>query len=323
MSLGLELAAMSPHNQSSIEEVKASIPLEWVVGELWGLWGVGSSKVSCPNPNHGDSTPSFNLWSRDGRGCFDSFGCYGCGLRGDVIDVVQITQGLSFPAALDYIDGVLLPKYQASGYQVQEVHKEDVTPDDIARCYNELDRDPQTLLKFLARMQMLPAREYVEIEWRWAGHFLLDCVSIPHLDRDGALTGVKYRDYLDRERRWGILGSRFFELYGAWRDQGRRNVVLCEGESDTVWAAHQLAGRDCDVLGLATGAGQHPTVSNLEELEGREVWIMFDGDEAGDRAAKLWKSRLARGHIVEVPAGEDLMSCNIPVAHLLGLKEDK
>lgn len=101
----------------------------------------------------------------------------------------------------------------------------------------------------------------------------------------------------------------------------RENVVLCEGETDTIWAAWQLADRNCEVFGLPTGAGQEPNKEQAEHIQDRSVWIMFDGDAAGRLAAGKWKSRLARGHIVEIPAGEDIVSCGVSVLKLLGLEE--
>lgn len=302
--------------------IKEDLPLEWVLGQLWGLWNLGSHKVSCPSPTHSDSTPSFNLWKPDASGRYTKFGCYGCSLRGDVIDAVQIHYEVGYVEALEIASSKLLPEYQKSGFLPQQDTRERIPVEAVRRSYDELleyELDLPTVVRFLNMMDMMDVLSYVD-QWKVHGHKLIHAVGFPHYNPSGELTGVKFRDPVKRSKKWGIRGSQFPWLYGAWRDLGRQHVVLCEGESDTIWAAHQLRERNCDVLGLPTGALQIPTAHQLEQLEGRVVWLVFDGDDAGKAATATWMDRLARGHIVEVPRNHDLVSCGISMHDLLGLK---
>lgn len=302
--------------------VKSELPLEWVLGHLWGLWGLGSQKVSCPNPTHSDSTPSFNLWQPDSAGRFMKFGCYGCSLRGDVIDAIQIHFKVQYMEALDIATNQLVPEYKSSGFLPQVDTRPVVSRDEVEVAYNELleyGDDLAPVVRFLNEKEMLSILPYQE-KWRVRGHHLINGVSFPHYSPSGVLTGVKFRDRAKLDKKWGIRGSQFPWLYGSWRDSGRQNVVLCEGETDTIWAAYQLQKRNCDVLGLPTGAAQAPTPQQIEQLEGRDVWLAFDGDDAGHRAIEVWMERLARGHIVEVPLGHDLVSCKVSMANLLRTK---
>lgn len=299
--------------------VKEQLPLEWVLGHLWGLWGLGSHKVRCPSPTHNDSTPSFNLWKPDSAGRYMKFGCYGCDLRGDVLDAIQIQANVSYMEALELAATKLVPEYQKSGYLPQVDSRPAVSRDEVKASYLELlelSYDLAPVVRFLNEKGMLEILPYQE-KWRVRGHRLINGVSFPHYAADGTLTGVKFRDRSKMEKKWGIRGSQFPYLYGAWRDTGKLNVVLCEGETDTIWAAWQLRDRNCDVFGLPTGALQTPTEQQLAQLEGRDVWLAFDGDAAGNRAREIWMERLARGHNVDVPIDHDLLSCGIPIWNLL------
>lgn len=308
--------------------VKNSLPLDWFLETYWGLHNPGSAKIECPNPEHEDSTPSFNLWMPNGQGWFLKYGCYGCGLRGDVIDAIQLHFGLSYSDAIDKAIDELIPEYQNSGYTPAITSETKVFErDEIQTAYDQLrassPNNYQVLTKFLLTTEIFVEGmlEYVIEEWRWQGHQSIHSVSQPLYSPDDILFGVKYRDCTNRLGKWGIKGSKLVHLYGAWRDQGHRNVVLCEGETDTVNAALQLRGRECDVFGIPSGAAQLPTKEALDQLSGRQVWIIFDGDTQGQDAADMWCSRLAGGHIVEVPYDRDLTNCGLTVKELLGLKE--
>lgn len=43
--------------------------------------------ISCPNPAHDDKKPSCVIWPRFGR-----FRCYGCGAKGDVLELVRLLE---------------------------------------------------------------------------------------------------------------------------------------------------------------------------------------------------------------------------------------
>lgn len=315
--------SLEEHSPKSIRE---QLPLEWTIGHLWGLWGVGKTRVSCPSGDHGDSTPSFNLWAPDNTGQYTKFGCYGCGIRGDVLDAIQLYYHVGFHEAIDIAVDKLIPEFQKSSYVCGLETRPESSVEEMRVVYDELcsmGHDQAILTRFQNSKFMLTTGPYPHDEWRWRGHKSISGVSHPHYSPSDELFGVKFRDKLDLSKKWGIRGSKFSYLYGSWRDQGRENVVLCEGETDTVWAAWQLRDRNCDVMGIPTGAAQQPPYEAVAQLMGRKVWILFDGDPAGRRGASNWETRLAGAVIVDVPDGEDLMSCGISVPKLLGLKETK
>lgn len=49
------------------------------------------ANTNCPMPNHDDSSPSFGVNTAD-----NLFHCFGCGVKGDIIKLVQLSEGLNF-----------------------------------------------------------------------------------------------------------------------------------------------------------------------------------------------------------------------------------
>lgn len=47
--------------------------------------------TNCPSPNHNDDNPSFGVNDES-----NLFHCFGCGIKGDIIELVQIVEGYNF-----------------------------------------------------------------------------------------------------------------------------------------------------------------------------------------------------------------------------------
>ncbi len=78
-----------------IAEIKSRIDIEDVVGEKVRLSRAGRNlKGLCPF--HGEKTPSFVVYPKDG-----SFHCFGCGQNGDIFGFLMKTEGLDFRRALE------------------------------------------------------------------------------------------------------------------------------------------------------------------------------------------------------------------------------
>lgn len=118
---------------------------------------------------------------------------------------------------------------------------------------------------------------------------------------------AKHRDPRPGNKPMSVAGSDFSRtLYGEWMDDGVRDVLLCEGESDT-WAAHAHLKNSFNVLGLPSGA-RGPTATQLEIVGDRTVWIAFDNDDAGNTAALQWKEALPKARRLKLPVGSDICS---------------
>ncbi|MDE1966475.1 MAG: DNA primase [Patescibacteria group bacterium] len=81
-------------NRSTVEEVKARIPIEELVASYVKLEKAGRSfKAKCPF--HNEKTASFFI-SPDRGGYY----CFGCGAKGDIFSFVEQFEGLDFKGAL-------------------------------------------------------------------------------------------------------------------------------------------------------------------------------------------------------------------------------
>lgn len=306
--------------------IKRELPIAWAVGSLLGLWVSHTDPVRCPFPEHEDSTPSFNLWAIDpDTRQPQRASCFGCGRGGDVIDIIRLARGVGFGAACDLADTELIPAFRASGWKPLPPQELDAPTPDLEAVLARMLQDTG-LKQFLAvkaeRAQRLgfstpEFHGYVKRVWGWG--CTPGAVIFPHRGPSNRLTGVKLRAANDISRRWAWPGSRFPYLYGAWRPQSSSKLLLCEGETDTAWAAFCLQGTEWQALGLPSGAAQKPTSMQLDMLNGREVCLAFDGDDAGREATRKWQDALAgTASELQIPEGEDLLSCGLDVRDLVG-----
>lgn len=291
--------------------IRAALPIEWVVGRLFDAWGAGPDMMPCPLPGHEDSTPSFNLWSLDKDGMYVRFGCFGCGRRGDAVDAIRLAYGVGFLEACRVAVEELLPEFEADDFEARRGDAAAASPEALASILTDLDLegiDPAALKTFLTSKDFpdtLDFARYVVEEWRWGAKTAPAIAYFPHFDPAGHPTGIKLRD-VKTLRRWNVVGSRFPFLYGQWRDNDARRVLVAEGETDTVWAAWTLRDAPTAVLGLPAGASQVPTPVMLTYLRGRAVTLGFDGDQAGRDATAAWVSALGEADDLAVPDGLDL-----------------
>lgn len=81
-------------NRTAVEEIKARIPIEELIGSYLKLDKAGRSyKARCPF--HNEKTPSFFISPERG-----GYYCFGCGSKGDIFTFVEQFEGLDFRGAL-------------------------------------------------------------------------------------------------------------------------------------------------------------------------------------------------------------------------------
>lgn len=80
-----------------VDQIKAQVDLSAIVGRRVKLRKAGHELVGlCPF--HAENTPSFRV--NDTKGVYH---CFGCGASGDLIDYVQVSEGLSFKEAVAWL----------------------------------------------------------------------------------------------------------------------------------------------------------------------------------------------------------------------------
>jgi hypothetical protein len=283
--------AVEYHN---VEDIKRDLAIAFVLehyGHKPEAGPDGKLHARCIMPDHDDQNPSFDVYGEH----LEKWGCFGCGVSGDVMDLVeffnpditrfvhrkdkaaellqqQLSSGWTGPR-----EGVKRRFDQAAGEQL--VTSSQSGGSSAAWYYLHADigeRNPRIADVDADIMQMQ----------FYLGTWGQDTV-IPYYDRDMNLVAFKRR----RPGRHAMAASGADlsdVLYAEWMDDGRSTVLLCEGESDT-WAAH-FALPEYSVMGIPSGVSSHPTPAH--RLSGRDVVIAFDGDDAGRRGVRKWYQAL-------------------------------
>lgn len=278
--------------------------------------------------------PSFYLW--DGDDGITRWWCQPCGTGGDIFDLIQAVEGVPFPEAVRRAAEFLhdlpagyeppAPSFTASdggqgpetwAAQVQEARQRAAEPSAhgvmSARVGLASGDDPRAYTHW---------DEYLRDTWGW-GLSETGEILMPHWDASGALTGCKKRS--PRGERMSLPGSKYVELYGSWLPLAHREVLLCEGETDAVYAGYaaRQAGLQLSVYALPSGAGSKPTAAALALLKrARRVYLAFDPDAAGVEATRTWVTFLEESlssavYICPLPLGRDLRAARPDMRRLL------
>lgn len=300
-------------------EIKAELPIPFVLEQHGIDCEVGTDgKVHALCPFHDDSSPSFDVWGEH----FERWGCYPCGAGGDVIDLIQRLDGLTFGPAkaeaerlIGEIAGWGGPRHGAPRQPFNlEAARELVWGAEMA---------PIDILADFIRSRD-DAVAGLDAEWlrdRWGVGVNGSEIVIPYKDAAGELVAYKRRTVTSKPI--AAAGATFIVFYGEWLDtDATRPVLLTEGESDA-WVADSAVGGDVAVLGLPTGVGTQPS-QFAERLKDRTVYLGFDGDTAGRKAARAWNTALlAEGcsvRVLRLPDDADLASAGNIDALLRGAR---
>lgn len=332
--------------QRAIEEIKARVSLEEIVGEcIEGNFVTRSRRQWCCCPLHDEDSPSFAIGPDP-----DMWYCFGaCRTGGDVIEFVKARHNTSFMDSLEWLAaraGVEIPRsrkrsdkddpgfkllndteayyrsclmgnegrvareylqsrgisegaieafgigYSPSSGQalVQRAQNEGVPFALLEQAGLARQNDAGRQYDFFRGRLMVPIRDHRK---RTVGFGARRLEGAPGQNADFA--GPKYVN--TPETPWFHKGRVIFG-YDRASDSLRKggHLILMEGYTDVI-AAHQAGlTHSCAVLGTATT----PDHARLAQRAGvQRITLVFDGDEAGNRAA--W-----RGLQGLLPLGIDL-----------------
>lgn len=294
-----------------IPAIKAGLPITFVLETYGHELSESGGKFTTLCMFHDDTNPSFDVFGE----AYDRWGCFSCGVQGDVFDLIQRFDGCTVSEAIDKAQELLDSEElsQWSGPRKAEIKPfdRDVALATVTRNIGKSegvhtfldakidsgsvglsDIDAETLTD---RFRLGSNKEYV---------------IIPYYDSAGEFVTYKYRTPTTKS--FATSGSSFNDvLYGLWLDDGIKPVILCEGETD-VWAADHAMSETHVALGIPTGVRSAPKQAEL--LTGRTVLIAFDGDAAGRAGTKTWEKALkdagAKVSFAILPDGQDLATCN-------------
>jgi hypothetical protein len=305
--------------------IRSQLPLGAVCRSLGIEPDPAYGRALCPWHERDGSphTPSLRLW-RGQTG--ERWTCDPCGRNGDLYDLIQDQRGCTFPEAVRWAAGLLAalqPDYIPPPFKSYGLggSAKAWTEDERAHWSAELcraqaragyKRPLPLLLGFVSLDELNGYPEAAYTAWHehlrswelgFASHYGYPAAYLSHRDASGALTGIKVRRMIwarseTELRRRGrlkekgkimkesITGSRFLDLYGAWRGRTHGTVLVTEGEPDCLWASKQIDAQQLpiDVYALPRGAGSRVEPHWLEFLGGaRMVWTAFDCDDPGQK----------------------------------------
>lgn len=292
--------------------------------------GAGRLIARCMLPSHAghDEHESFAVFVYPETGTVYC-GCWSCNFQGDVFDFLKVwsSEYSDFSVALRrasvlYDEFMTEVEGEPERYQRRletagrSLEEQKANAEHFYRvCFQALQmaHDPRTRTSAIDLM----IREKIADEvWGWerlstdglVARWKLGTTSenpylvlIPHLSFDpedptGETKVIKgYKTRTGTSKPYAYKGSDLSALYGEWLDVPGKPVILLEGESDcwTIDAWLRSENRDEVVLGLPSGASARPKDEWIARLKGRDVTLMFDGDEAGRKATRKWAKALA------------------------------
>jgi len=228
-----------------------------------------NAMVLCPF--HDEDTPSFSIHLEEGV-----WHCFGCGRKGNLEQLYH-----------------LLDKKMDSTLYLQRA---------IRNAVVEIRESPD--FSWLANQQYesrkrgdgaASARAYLgqrSVEEDTLDAFMVGydpdrkALSFPYLDRDGRVTGIKYRHYDGRK---SAESGSVFGLYG-FDFRGKDTVFCCEGESDTQAVYARVSGEDrigvCGTSGSPRDVGRWNAFS-LDLFFASRIYLCHDADDSGDAAADM------------------------------------
>lgn len=302
--------------------LKANLPLQFVCSQLGIVLGQDGKGIC---PMHDDRTPSWRLYEGDDG--FMRWHCFPCDRGGDIFSAIMYVEGVSFPDSLKRAQE-MYELLQKPGAVVPEVEISVPEPRDWTA---ELDAVRQNQQGFAASLFNAPdspqSRLFDDwaVKWGW-GIGDRGEIYMPHWNADGTLTGCKVR--ARNGDRWSMQPSKYEALYGAWRGRNNRDVLICEGETDALWASFQayLLQIPIDVFALPSGVQRPLTPEHMHFLSRRKgkVYLVLDPDNAGvlgtrqmidDLVAGEWSQDEIR--VCSLPLGRDLRSARPQLRELL------
>jgi DNA primase len=305
-----------------VEQLKQRIPLlHYLQQRNWIARQFGPA--SSPEfvglcPLHRETQPSFYVNTRK-----NLFYCHGCGRGGDLIRFIELSQGLSFPQAILYLQQQIAPAdhrdllEQATAFYQFELHRH---PEAIQYLAQRGLHDPELIEELgigyapggnLRRhlvaqgclMDRLLAVGLINPQGRdvFCRRVIFPCrEQLQIVNLYGRSIGPAFPHRLLPRSKGGLVG---------WETVSRfSRIILVEGLFDlaVLWQAG-FRNTTCAI-------GTHLTPSQFHQLSDRLdrlVYLVFDQDEnqAGQQAARSLAQRLARANVVarmvQLPAGHD------------------
>ena len=284
---------------TKIDQAKAYDILSLIPTQLKKVSTHEGGEYAGPCPFCG-GTDRFRVWPATGRyWCRGSeAGGNGCGAKGDVIDFVMQSQGVTFEEAIDILAGggpatVVAP---TNNKPVKRKHKphtawERRASELIKYAMDHLDPEGLAYLEtrgidrmtaFGAGLGWNPSSMKDNGErWGIDGEVYIAAGLVIPYEHAGKVTAINIRTKdsyrIVKGSTLSIHGERIIYKPVPWPTKNK--VILFEGEFDAIAAWQALPDS-----GVGTGSIPAGNLKSLDQLGDRECYVCFDTDQAGIKA---------------------------------------
>ncbi len=268
------------YTDDSKERVRDAIDMVDLVGSRTELRRAGANRYEGLCPFHEERTPSFGIDPAQ-----KLFYCFGCSEGGDAFKFVQLTEGVDFKGAIEYL---------ADRYGVQlEVAEEDAATAERRQARERLHELLERTAAFYVRYlwdsdEAAPAREYLAsrgLEEAALREFRVGYAPSAH---DTLLHALRRGRFSNREAFDAGLVQRASKGQGVLYDRFRRRIMfpLCD-----------MRGRVLGFGARALGSGQKPKYLNSSDgLVYRKGRHLFGADIARAHATRAGNVIVAEGY---------------------------
>ena len=249
----------------------------------------------CPNPSHAQTGATPPVSIRRGPEGYDLWSCHGCGTGGTAVDLLTLARGMSVANALGAARRLAgIPELTAPPRAAVVAEHPPPEPDDGRMGGPEAD---ELLAAFLEHRRW--RREVADAH----GLFVVrdrrgrPRIRFPYRDRgetvwwqDRAIDPTDETKWMGPTGLQRVLYAR--DLFDAL-DNPAPPLWIAEGPADAIALAHLFADVDAAIVAIPGTSGVHRWAPMLAD---RDVLIVTDPDEPGDRAAaELERLTVERG----------------------------
>src|SRR5208283_2000926 len=312
-----------------IEELKSRLDIIQTA-ELHGINVNKQGQADCFN-GHDEKTPSLKFYDDS-----QSYHCLGCGAHGDVISLVQHTEGWSFMQAVNSLaqEAGMATLQSNNGFDPElygrvsdclnaaaGIYHSWLVPDDSYLASRGISYE--TAQKFMigrtrGRTDLLRALEqkgFAADTMLYSGlikmegtDFFQDHIVVPIIN-SGRVTNFYGRSLNDNagRRHWRLPNDRFKVGAGLFNlDRRSKEVILVEGLLDALALIENGFVNAVATLGTQGLNGSLPL---LRKRQIKKAFVCYDGDPAGGSAALSTAYDLEtsgiEARVVDIPADED------------------
>lgn len=235
-------------------------------------------------PFHEDRTPSFSIHLDEGV-----WHCFSCQDSGTL-------KGLYRRLGHDGVDDSVRLIQAKRNAEEPDIRTKDFSPKSNSDLRGlDSERGRRFLDDFIASRGIL--REVAE-SYGLGYDVERDALSFPYRDTEGRVTGIKYRFHN------GFKASEpgsHYGLFGLSDAIGKEEVIICEGESDTLRVKSEVGSRYgvAGTSGASVSDTQWSSIG-LHLLFAKRIYLCYDGDGAGDKCAEAGMRMLGSDKCIQL-----------------------